>query len=127
MAALPRHVFKLSADWRVAPRVVVGGDWLVVGSSVAAGNESGTRPKLGNVAGFSLLNARASWQFNERWKAYVRVNNLLNRRYATYVVGSEDAFPGGVMVNPGDDMSSARFLAPGAGRSIMVGLRYEWR
>lgn len=127
MAALPRHVFKLSADWRAAPRVVIGGDWLMVGSSVAAGNESGTRPKLGNVAGFSLFNARASWQFNERWKAYVRVNNLLDKRYATYVVGSEDAFPGGVIVSPGDDMSSARFLAPGAGRSIVVGLRYEWK
>ena len=127
IAALPRHVFKLSADWSVVPAVVVGGDWLALGSQVAAGNESGTRPKLGDVPGFSLFNARVSWQVSQGWKAYLRVNNLLDKRYVTYVTGNEDAFPGGVVVKPGDDMGSARFVAPGIGRSFVVGIRYEWR
>ncbi len=127
MAALPRHVFKLSADWRVAPAVVVGGDWLAVGSMVAAGNESGTRPKLNDVAGYGLFNARVSWQVNAGWKAYLRINNLLDKRYVTYATGNEDAFPGGVVVKPGEDMGSARFVAPGMGRSFVVGMRYEWR
>ena len=127
MAALPRHVFKLSADWRVAHGVVVGGDWLAVGSMVAAGNESGTRPKLGNVPGYGLFNARVSWQVSAGWKAYLRINNLLDKRYITYATGNEDAFPGGVVVKPGEDMGSARFVAPGMGRSVVVGMRYEWR
>lgn len=127
MAALPRHVFKLSADWRATPAVVVGGDWLAVGSQVAAGNESGTRPKLGNVPGYGLLNARASWQISQGWKAYLRISNLLDKRYVSYVTGNEDAFPGGVAVKPGEDMGSARFVAPGMGRSVTVGMRYEWR
>lgn len=127
MAALPRHVFKLSADWRATPSVVLGGDWLAVGSQVTAGNESGTRPMLGNVAGYSLFNARVSWQVSQGWKAYARVNNLLDKRYVNYATGNEDAFPGGVVVKPGDDMGSARFVAPGMGRSFVVGMRYEWR
>lgn len=127
MAALPRHVFKLSADWRATPAVVIGGDWLAVGSMVTAGNESGTRPKLGNVPGYGLFNARATWQLNAGWKAYLRINNLLNKRYITYALGSEDAFPGGTIVKPGDDMGSARFVAPAMSRSFVVGMRYEWR
>ncbi|MBS0293824.1 MAG: TonB-dependent receptor [Proteobacteria bacterium] len=127
MAALPRHVFKLSADWRATPAVVVGGDWLAVGSMVAAGNESGTRPKLADVAGYGLLNARVTWQVNAGWKAYLRIANLLDKRYVTYATGNEDAFPGGVVVKPGEDMGSARFVAPGMGRSVVVGMRYEWR
>lgn len=127
MAALPRHMFKLSADWRMTPAVAVGGDWLALGSQVAAGNESGTRHKLGDVPGFSLFNARVSWQVSQGWKAYLRVNNLLDKRYVTYVTGNEDAFPGGVVVKPGEDMGSARFVAPGMGRSLVVGMRYEWR
>lgn len=127
LAALPRHVFKLSADWRATPTVVIGGDWLAVGAQVAAGNESGTRPELGKVAGYGLLNARASWQVTPGWKAYVRVNNLLDKRYVSYVTGSEDAFPAGSVVRPGQEMESARFVAPGAGRSVVVGMRYEWR
>lgn len=126
MAGLPRHVFKLGVDWRAAPGVRIGGDWLAFGSQVVAGNESGTRPQLGKVAGFGVVNLRAQWQFSERWKAYVRVNNVMNKAYATYGTGAEDLFPGGQAVRPGEDVGSARFLAPGAGRSIMVGLRYEW-
>ena len=76
---------------------------------------------------YTVLNLGAQYRLNDHLTISGRVNNLLNKRYATYVVGSEDAFPGGVIVSPGDDMSSARFLAPGAGRSITVGLRYEWR
>ena len=127
MAALPRHVFKLSADWRAAPGVVLGGDWLATSSQVVAGNESGSRPKLGTVAGYGLFNARASWQVHPGWKIYMRVNNLLDKRYVSYATGNEDAFPGGVVVRPGDDMGAARFVAPGAGRSFTVGMRYEWR
>ncbi|WP_424894619.1 TonB-dependent receptor [Tepidimonas sp. HKU79] len=127
MAALPRHVFKLSVDWRAAPGVVLGGDWLATSSQVVAGNESGSRPELGTVAGYGLFNARASWQVHPGWKIYMRVNNLLDKRYVSYATGNEDAFPGGVMVRPGDDMGAARFVAPGAGRSFTVGMRYEWR
>jgi len=103
------------------------GKWVVHPSQVAAGNEGGSRPKLGDVAGYGLLNARASWQVTQGWKAYVRINNLLDRRYITYATGNEDAFPRGVVVRPGEDLGSARFVAPGLGRHITVGMRYEWR
>jgi outer membrane receptor protein involved in Fe transport len=126
MTGLPRHVLKLSVDWRAAPGVSLGGDWLAFGSQVVAGNESGTRPELGKVAGFGIVNLRAHWQFSERWKAYLRVNNLLNKAYATYGSGNEDLFPGGQAARSGDEVGVARFLAPGMGRAITVGLRYEW-
>ena len=89
---------------------------------MAAGNEGGSRPKLGDVAGYGLLNARVSWQVSQGWKAYLRINNLLDKRYVTYATGNEDAFPSGVVVRPGEDMGSARFVALGAGSRTGLGL-----
>lgn len=126
MAALPRHIFRVSADWWATPVFSVGGDLLMVGSAVAAGNEHGGRPKLGKVPSYNLVNARASWNFSKGWTAYLRVNNVFNKHYATYVTGSEDAIPGGVIVSPGDDMASARFLAPGAPRTAYIGVHYKF-
>jgi outer membrane receptor protein involved in Fe transport len=126
IAGQPQHVLKLAGDWRVLPRLTLGADWQLVGSRVVAGNESGSRPELGSIAGFSVLHARARWQFDDRWQFYLRVNNLLDKRYATAGIGNLDYFPGGQPLLPPGDAQAARFLAPGAPRTVAVGVRYEW-
>ncbi len=126
IAGLPRHVLKLGVDWRARPDLTLGADWLVSGSQTVAGNEGGSRPELGRLAGHSVLNARASWQLSSRWKAYLRVNNLLDERYASFAGGSLDLFPAGRAVQAGEDAKAGRFVAPGAPRSVVIGARYEW-
>ena len=126
VAGLPRHVLRWGVDWRASSSVKVGADWLVSGSQVVAGNEDGGHPELGKLAGYSVLNARASWQVDPRWQAYVRVNNVLDRRYSNFAAGNLDLFPRGQAVQPGEAVEPARFVAPGAPRSLVVGVRYEW-
>ncbi|OZA99269.1 MAG: hypothetical protein B7X59_04180 [Polaromonas sp. 39-63-203] len=126
VAGLPRHVLRWGVDWRASPSVRVGADWLLSGSQVVAGNEDGGRPELGKLASYSVLNARASWQVDPRWQAYVRVSNVLDRRYSSFAAGNLDLFPGGRAVQPGEAVNPARFVAPGAPRSLVVGVRYEW-
>jgi outer membrane receptor protein involved in Fe transport len=126
LAGLPSQLLKVGVEWRATPALRLGADVLVSGSQVVAGNESGSRPELGRIAGSAILNARASWQFNPRWQAYVRVSNLTDRRYANYGAGNVDLFPGGRQLQPGEQRQAALFLAPGAPRALGVGLRYEW-
>jgi len=126
IAGLPRHVLKLAVDWRLAPRLSVGADWLVSGSRAVAGNESGTRPELGRVAGYSVINARLRWQHTDRWQFYLRVNNLLDKRYATFSAGNLDLFPAGAAVQAGSEPVASRFLAPGAPRPLTIGVRHEF-
>ncbi|WP_427915415.1 TonB-dependent receptor [Ramlibacter sp. MMS24-I3-19] len=93
IAGLPRHVLKLAADWRFAPRWTIGADWQAAASQAVAGNEGGSRPGLGHLPGFAVLHARVRWQFSERWQAYLRVHNVFDRRYATFAAGNVDLFP----------------------------------
>src|SRR3954466_8464979 len=86
----------------------------------------GGRPELGRLPGFAVLHARVRWQFSERWQAYLRVHNVFDRRYASYAAGNLDLFPGGRALQPGADPGVGRFVAPGAPRLLMAGLRYEW-
>ena len=99
---------------------------MAVASQVVAGNEGGSRPELGRLAGYALLDARVVWQVASRWQAYLRIGNLLDRRYASFATGNRDLFPGGRALQPGDEALASRFLAPGAGRSLTLGARYEW-
>jgi outer membrane receptor protein involved in Fe transport len=126
IAGLPRQVLKLGVDWQAVPSVTLAADWLLAGSQVVAGNESGSRPELGKLAGYGVLDTRVTWQVDSRWQAWLRIGNLLDKRYANFATGNRDLFPGGRAVQPGDDAMASRFLSPGAGRTLMVGARYEW-
>jgi len=126
IAGLPRQLFKFGVDWQAVPAVTLGADWLASGSQVVSGNESGSRPELGKLAGYGVLDARATWQVHSRWQAWLRIGNVLDKRYASFASGNRDLFPGGRPVQPGDDAAASRFLAPGIGRTLTLGVRYEW-
>lgn len=126
IAGLPRHVLKLSADWTVLPRLTLGADWLAAGAQTVAGNEGGSRPELGRLGGYAVVHARLRWQFTDRWQAWLRVHNVFDRRYATFASGGLDLFPGGAPLAAGAEPAAARFIAPGAPRLALAGLRYEW-
>ncbi|AGW89985.1 TonB-dependent receptor [Cupriavidus sp. DF5525] len=130
MAGIPLHSFKLGADWRATASVNVGGDVIVSSSRPVAGNEDGALsaqdPGLARTAGYLLLNLRASWQFSPRWQLYGRIDNLFDRRYETYGQVGYNLFPGGTLLQPGAAVPIERFVAPGAPRLFLVGVRYEW-
>ncbi|MCY7370516.1 MAG: TonB-dependent receptor [Polaromonas sp.] len=126
IAGLPQHALKASVTWRATARLNLGADLLAASSQAVAGNESGLRPELGRLAGHKLLHLRSSYQLTPHWQSYLRVNNALKQRYASFAGSNRDLFPAGRALQPGEEAAAARFLAPGAGRSILVGARYVW-
>jgi outer membrane receptor protein involved in Fe transport len=127
MAGVPRHVLKVGVDWRAWPRLRLGLDLLAASSQGVAGNESGSRPELGRLAGYGVLNARTTWQFARGWEAWLRVNNVADKRYATSAAGNLDFFPGGGVLPAGAQPQPARFIGPAAGRTAFIGVRYVWK
>jgi len=126
IAGLPQHVLKLAVDWRALPQLRLGLDLLAASGQVVGGNESGSQPELGRVAGYGVVNARATWLFSRGWEAWLRVNNVGDKRYATSAAGNLDFFPAGGVLPAGGKPQPARFIGPAAPRTAFVGVRYAW-
>jgi outer membrane receptor protein involved in Fe transport len=142
MAGLPRHSGKLSLDWAMTPELRFGTDLHAVSSLVTQGNEDGLIADAdaddgGNTAnradwrvhGYMLLGLRASYRPAEKWELFARVSNVFDRRHETYGAVAPDFFPQGRLLAPHEqagDAGNTRFVAPGAPRTIVAGLRYAF-
>ncbi len=131
LAGLPRHTIKLALDWRAAPALHVGADLQALSPIGTQGNEDGllSDPEAGlapqsadlRVRGYALLNLTASWEAGSGWELYARVNNVLDRRHASYGAVARNLFS-----QAGVEGENSRFVAPGAPRTFTAGLRLRY-
>lgn len=139
MAGLPRETIKLGADWAATGKFTVGMDMVAYSRRVTAGNEDGLRadpvpgkaPKVADwgIPGYALFNLRLSYRPEKATEFYAGVYNLFDRRYETFGLLAQDVFPNGQLLKPhvnAQDSGEARFVAPGAPRSYVVGVRYRF-
>jgi outer membrane receptor protein involved in Fe transport len=142
MAGVPRHTGKLSLDWALDPGLTVGADLHAVSSLVTQGNEDGLieDAEPGDAAnradwrvhGYMLLGLRAGYRPGGNWELFARIANVFDRRYETFGAVARDLFPHGRLLAPHDEAGEAgeagqtRFVAPGAPRAIVAGLRYTF-
>jgi outer membrane receptor protein involved in Fe transport len=139
MAGLPRHSGKLSFDWSATPALSIGADLHGVSSLVAQGNEDGLidDAEAGDAAtradwrvhAYVLLGLRATYRPGGRWELFARVSNVFDRRYETFAAVAPDLLPHGRLSAPHEGAGGAehaRFVAPGAPRALVAGLRYAF-
>ncbi len=132
IAGLPRQQLKLSADARVAPGWQVGADLQLVTRRGVAGNEDGffendeDEQADFSLPGYGVVNLRLSWKpaSVKGLELTAKVNNLLDRRYASFGALAETVFDAAGRFT--GDGTEALFVAPGAPRSLFVGLRYTY-
>jgi outer membrane receptor protein involved in Fe transport len=139
IAGLPEHFFKFAAMYRVTPQIRVGGDVQVYGSQVVAGNETKNSPAVqaggdaedasgvNKLAGYGIFNLNANYEYIKGLNFFVRVNNVFDKKYASYATLGYNMFPGGQLVQPGSEAEGSVFYAPGAPRAVFGGVRYEWK
>lgn len=130
IAGLPRHALKIGADWQVSATLALGVDLQGASGMVSQGNEDGLVADVGDngatvagdfgIGGRTLVSLRASWKPVPGWELFARVNNLFDRRYETFGAVAPNAFAadGGA--------SNTRFVAPGAPRTVAVGVRHRF-
>ena len=137
IAGLPEHFFKFAAMYRVTPQVRIGGDVQMYGSQVVAGNETKNSPAVqaggdaeeaggvNKLAGYGILNLNANYEYVKGLNFFVRVNNVFDKKYASYATLGYNMFPGGSIAT--SEAEGAVFYAPGAPRAVFAGVRYEFK
>jgi outer membrane receptor protein involved in Fe transport len=130
LAGLPKHSAKIGADWRFVPAWSIGADVQRFSGRTVQGNEDGLvedgaseRIDL-SLPGYSVTNLRLSWRPRSGWEIVARVNNLFDKRYASYGAIGETVFDAQGSYTGSE--ADALFVAPGAPRSFFVGLRLSF-
>ena len=143
IAGLPEHTLKVNADWRVTPKFTLGGTAITTSSITSQGNEDGIIGSDNNplhqaavnakVNGYTIFHLHANYAAEKGLDYFGRINNLFDTCYETYgmmQLSAFDASGANLVTSPPPvgtgEGTVSRFVAPGAPRSFMVGLRYRY-
>lgn len=120
--AIPRHRVKAGIDYAVTDAFRVGGDTLFVSSQYFVGDDSNQAPKLQSYA---VFNAHASYQIDRSVQVFGRIDNIFDRRYATYGTFFEtDSVPN--FANGGAQFADARSVSPARPRAFYAGVKFRF-
>lgn len=135
IAGLPEHTLRINADWRATSKMTLGGSVLATSSLTTQGNEDGLiGPENSEVTavdakikGYALLNLHANYEAEKGLDYFARINNVFDTRFETYGMMAMSMFQanGNLIADPAGPNVS-RFVAPGAPRHLMIGLRYRF-
>jgi outer membrane receptor protein involved in Fe transport len=123
MAGIPLHKLKMHLDWSATEKWKLGTSMIVSSSIVTQGNEDGNiyEGVSGNakVKGYAIFNLNTTYTVEKGFEVFGKINNVFNTRYETY---------GMMAVNNlySDEQNLSKFVAPGAPRTFMAGLRYRF-
>jgi iron complex outermembrane receptor protein len=87
----PRELLRAAIEVRPTEPLSAEAEWLMIGDYFVDASNQHRYP------GHEVLNLRAAWDFAPRWRAMLRVNNALDRRYADradFAFGEYRYFPG---------------------------------
>ena len=118
---IPQNQFKLLTNYRVTDRFGVGLDMISNSDQHLRGDESN---QLDTVAGYTLVNLRARYQFSGQFEIFATVNNLFDKEFETFGLLGEE--PGELEVPIIEDLTVPLFLGPAPPRAAFVGLRYTF-
>ncbi|SEM29056.1 TonB-dependent receptor [Bradyrhizobium sp. OK095] len=116
--AIPRHRIKVGVDYAVTDVWKVGGNAIFVSSQYIVGDESNQYSKLPS---YTVFNLHTSYQVTKNFQLYGRVDNVLDKRYATYGT----FFDTGALPNftTGGGFNDLRSLSPARPRAFYAGMR----
>ncbi|MCX8253127.1 TonB-dependent receptor [Beijerinckiaceae bacterium RH AL1] len=78
---IPSQLGKIGLEYHVTPKWILGADTILVGSQYFVGDDANQNPKL---PFYNVLNFHTSYQITNSIQVIGIINNVTNRRYATY-------------------------------------------
>jgi outer membrane receptor protein involved in Fe transport len=125
MAGIPLHKLKMHLDWSATEKWKLGTSMIVSSSLVTQGNEDGLLDEGGGsgnakVKGYALFNLNTTYKAQKGFELFGKIDNVFNRRYETYAMLAADN------LYDDDDQTLSKFVAPGATRTYMAGLRLKF-
>lgn len=127
LPGIPKQRIKAGGDYKVLPNWSVGGALLYVSTQFYKGDESNQNAPL---PGYQVVNLHTAYQFWKQSELFLAVNNVFDRRYATYGIYSDPTGVGAPGVPAGADSNDPgvdnRFQNPAAPRSVFGGVRIRF-
>jgi iron complex outermembrane recepter protein len=124
LPGIPEHRVKLGAEYKIVPQWTLGASLNYVSSVYYVGDESN---QLAPIPGYAVVNLFTSVRPMPHLELFATIDNLFNRKYATWGIlsdptgiGAPGIPPTGVTNGPGVDN---RFLSPAAPFEAFVGVR----
>jgi iron complex outermembrane recepter protein len=114
---IPRHQIKGGLDYAVTPAWKFGGDVIWVSSQWYVGDDANQNVK---IADYWVANLHTSYQMTKELQIYGLVNNLFNRKFATFGTYFDPQSVVNALANPPTDH---RTITPAQPLSVYVGLR----
>ena len=120
LPGVPKHRFKLDTDFAVTSRWSVGGNLIFETAQFYFGDQSNQNSPL---PGYFVLNLRSSYRVTDNVEIFGLVENLFDRRYATFgTLGDVTSTPLPGVSNPSDP----RFISVGAPVAAYGGVRIRF-
>ena len=123
MAGIPLHKLKMHLDWSATEKWKLGTSMIVSSSIVTQGNEDGyiSDGVSGDakVNGYALFNLNTTYKVQKGFEIFGKINNVFNKSYETYAMMAANNLYS-------DEQTLSKFVAPGAPRTYMAGLRYKF-
>jgi iron complex outermembrane recepter protein len=127
LPGIPQNRIKAGLDYHPVQPLTVGGTVVYFSSQYYRGDESNQNAPL---PGYAVVGLDASWRFWDRSELFFTVNNLFDRRFATFGIYSDPTGSGAPGIPPDATTNGPgvdnRFQSPGAPRSYFGGIRIEF-
>jgi iron complex outermembrane recepter protein len=115
---IPRHQVKGGVDYWFTPELKLGTDIVWVSSQWFIGDDANQNPKL---ADYWVANLHGSYQLTKELQIYGVINNLFNRKFATF--GTFFDTQSTVAVAIPNVLNDPRMVTPAQPLSVYVGMR----
>jgi outer membrane receptor protein involved in Fe transport len=141
LAGIPKHQFKLRAQYEVVPAWTVGANLVAFSSRYMHGNENNGHQAnslactpaedgdeipcgKGKTGGYAIVNLDTQYNVGSGWKVFAKAINIFDKDYETTGrLGMSHFGSNGIW---SDDTTGTRLVAPGAPRAGWIGVRYEF-
>ena len=136
LAGIPKHQFKLRAQYEITPQWMVGSNVVYYASQYVQGNENNTHNSNtavctndgakcpGELSGYTVVNLDTQYNVGQGWRVFAKAINIFDKDYYTGGRLAETYFtPAGTW---GPDDRGVTAVVPGAPRAAWVGVRYEF-
>jgi iron complex outermembrane recepter protein len=136
---IPRHTGKLAVDYQITEKLDVGGNLVIASGSYLHGNENNANQAgqtngegqyiigTGWIPSYAVINLQGSYNIAKSVQVFARINNLLNKEYATGGFLTTNTFnPNGTFRFNSDDWTNENAISPGAPFGIWAGVRAEF-
>jgi outer membrane receptor protein involved in Fe transport len=123
IGGIPPRRYKAGADYNITSALTLGADVLAVSTQRRVGDESNQDALM---PAYWVADAHVTWDIGHGLQLFGRVDNLFDRKYATFGTYFETDSLASLNPSPLPDNASPDTDTPAPPRSFAIGLRARW-